>query len=214
MPMGARALLVRTENSPGVAKEISTLDDICRSRGLEVSQPNHKEGILQGLASCNLFHFAGMFRGSWEDPLKSQLLLANGSITVKDILDATPQLHPPYLAYLSGCDTFADEFVHAAGALYMGGFCHTIGTLGIDGDELCAEISGLFYGAWANREFSGDTVALCLDDATRQCRDRWIAERERSRTGQASTHRGLMRIEDEDDDEREMHWASFIHFGP
>ncbi|KAJ4065440.1 hypothetical protein NW756_004716 [Fusarium oxysporum] len=227
MPEGARALLVGTEDSPGVAKlqfaskEIPTLDDICRSRGLEVSQPNHKEGILQGLASCNLFHFAGMFRGNWEDPLKSQLLLANGSITVKDILDATPRLHPPYLAYLSGCDTlktweilFADEFVHAAGALYMGGFCHTIGTLGIDGDGLCAEISGLFYGAWANREFSGDTVALCLDDATRQCRDRWIAERERSRTGQASTHRGLMRIEEEDDDEREMHWASVIHFGP
>ncbi|EXL91182.1 hypothetical protein NOF04DRAFT_18091 [Fusarium oxysporum II5] len=220
---GARALLVRTGDSLGAYKEISTLDDICRSQGLEVSQPNLKEGVLQALASCTLFHFAGLFGGSRGDPFKSQLLLANGSITAKDILDATPRLHPPYLAYLSGCGrsrsfeiAFANECLHAAGALHTGGFRHAIGTLGLVDDELCAEISGLFYGAWANREFSDDTVALCLHDATRQCRDRWIAERIRPWTG--LTHRDIMRIDDDDDDddddERELSWASFIHLGP
>lgn len=229
MPENARALLVSTKDSPGVtklqyaSKEISTLEDIFRSRGLEVSQPNHKEGILQALASCTLFHFAGMFSGSREHSFKSHLWVADGSITPKDILDASSRLSPPFLAYLSGCGSprtferlFPDGYLHATGALHMGGFRHAIGTLGQVDDELCAEISGLFYGAWADREFSDDTVALCLHDATQKCRDRWIAERERSWTRQVSTRRGIMRIEDDDDDddEREMHWASFIHFGP
>ncbi|KAF5702071.1 hypothetical protein FMUND_13624 [Fusarium mundagurra] len=222
----ARALLVGSGDRPGfrslpyTSKEISTLNDICQSRGLEVSQPKHKEDVVQALTSCTLFHFAGNFNGGMGDPFDSRLLLSNGSITVKDIVDATPRLHPPYLAYLSSCptaktyqDVFADECLHAAGALHMGGFRHTIGTLIVVDDELCSEMSGLFYGAWAEREFSDDTVALCLNEATRQCRDRWIARREGFMTGEGNIHRGIISIEDEYD-HKAVEWASFVHFGP
>ncbi|KAF4944628.1 hypothetical protein FGADI_12566 [Fusarium gaditjirri] len=224
-PEHSKALLVSTVDIPGFAKlpfalkEISTLDVICRYLGLEVSQPNYKEGILQALANCILFHFAGMFIGNGEDPFMSQILLSDGPITPKDIQKAISQLSPPFLGYLSGCDTaktleisFANECLHAAGALHMGGFRHVIGTLGKVGDELCAEISGSFYEDLALPGFFDYAVATCLHDAIRRRKDRWIDEREGFRTGQGSAHRGVTLIED--DDETEIHWASFIHYGP
>ncbi|KLO89414.1 uncharacterized protein LW93_1473 [Fusarium fujikuroi] len=225
IPENPKALLVSGKGSSAVAghqsisKEISAIKNICQSRGFEVFQPNHKEDILQALTSCTLFHFAGLFAGSREDPFESQLLLSSGVTTVKDIVDTTPRLHPPYLAYLSSCstaktyqDVFTDECLHAAGALHMAGFRHTIGTLGQVHDDLCSEISDFFYGAWAEKEFSDDTVALCLHESTRQCRDWWIASRDGPITAEGTNHRGITPIED--DDYTVVDWASFVHFGP
>ncbi|CCT66566.1 uncharacterized protein FFUJ_03604 [Fusarium fujikuroi IMI 58289] len=226
IPENPKALLVSGKGSSAVAghqsisKEISAIKNICQSRGFEVFQPNHKEDILQALTSCTLFHFAGLFAGSREDPFESQLLLSSGVTTVKDIVDTTPRLHPPYLAYLSSCstaktyqDVFTDECLHAAGALHMAGFRHTIGTLGQVHDDLCSEISDFFYGAWAEKEFSDDTVALCLHESTRKCRDWWIASRDGPITAEGTNHRGITPIEDEDD-YTVVDWASFVHFGP
>ncbi|KAM0228385.1 hypothetical protein ACHAP5_011958 [Fusarium lateritium] len=224
IPEKAQALVVGTEHNPGfprlpfVSREISTIQNFCRSTGLDIIQPRHKEGVLQTLASCTIFHFAGMFNAIMEDPLENQLFVEDGSITVNDILDATLSRHPPLLAYLSSCATartnnkeFADECLHAAGALHMGGFRHAIGTLDYVSDEVCAETSSLFYEALMNRGLSNDTVALCLHDATRRLRDQWIAKRGEFQTGQGSTHRGVT-ITDDEIEER-LHWALFIHFG-
>ncbi|CEI67943.1 unnamed protein product [Fusarium venenatum] len=220
MPTTARALLVENERSPYLpssqlftSHEISELSAICRSRGLEVFQAKYEEGFLQALASYILFHFSGSFTNIDGDPLRSRFSLTKGLITVKDILEVIPRPRsPPYLAYLSSCDTsrtfkieFANECLHAAGALYMGGFRHTIGTLGAVEDEFCDEISGRFYRAWADRGFSDDAVALCLNDVARQCRNLGI--------GGKFTDDGI-NLGDDNDDKKEMDWASFIHFGP
>lgn len=224
IPKKAQALVVSSEdnagfpNLPFVSREISTLQNICRSIGLDVIQPSHKEGILQALASCTLFHFAGSFSTTMEDPLKNQLMLKDGSITVNDILDATSSLHTPLLAYLSSCETaktcdevFADECVHAAGALHMGGFRHAIGTLGNVGDEVCAETSRLFYEALMNGGLLNDNVGLCLHDATRRLRDQWIARRGGLQTRQVRIDHGVMLVDD--DIGEVLWWASFVHFG-
>ncbi|KAJ4141758.1 hypothetical protein NW768_000975 [Fusarium equiseti] len=221
----AKALLLGIEESPASArlvyttKEISSLHDICRSRGLDVSQPNSKEGVLQALETCELFHFAAVFFNIKDDPLKSHIMLADGSITVKDILDAISRARRPILAYLSSCTTaktlhrsFADECLHAAGALHIGGFRHAIGAQTIVDDQFCYEFSNLFYGAWPGREVSDDTVALCLHEATRTFMDQW-KERELG-DGRRDTHRSIVMNEEDDDDDTVMRWAAFIHLGP
>lgn len=134
-PPPAKALLVAMETTPmqsplpAARTEVEMLASLCPSLRLQpIIPPSRKRDVLEHLAACRIFHFAGHGRCDPSEPSKSCLMLDDwqtAPLEVGDFRGHGPGLNhsenahqrpypPPFLGYLSACSTGANEAVHLA----------------------------------------------------------------------------------------------------
>jgi hypothetical protein len=192
-PSMDQALLLAMEHTPGsttlpsVAQEIEAVQVVYDSMGLTSTMLNQPstESVLRLLPTSNTLHFAGHGFTNLEDPLKSFLLLGKDDkrdpLTVAEMLKLNLRSSAPFLAFLSACSTsktgdrkLSDESIHLASAFQLAGFRHVVGTLWEVQDDVCLDMSRIFYQSMAQeRAISDLSVCRALHQATVEVRDRW-----------------------------------------
>ncbi|KAF5636132.1 30S ribosomal S17P protein [Fusarium sp. NRRL 52700] len=231
-PGQEKAVLVAMEDTtaqiklPFVKEEVSAISRLCKSMSLESRVPEqHKQAVLEELQNCKVFHFAGHGKTDG-NPSQSGLLLADGILTVSELMDINLRNNAPFLAYLSACGTgqiggnaFFDESIHLISACQLAGFQHVVGTLWEVSDKSCVEISQTVYESIRDERFSDRSVCWGLHKATRQLRDKWLSIPEQRLDPMASSEREEIWTRDifscdEDEDKMEkLVWVPFVHFG-
>ncbi|RTE76982.1 hypothetical protein BHE90_008560 [Fusarium euwallaceae] len=231
VPPSNQALLVAMEETPGLplsglpfAKdEVDMLTSLCPSLHLEPVRPqSRKDDVLEHLATCHIFHFAGHGRSDAREPSRSCLLLKDwetSALTVSDLRDRRLQVQKaenplPFLGYLSACSTSAneaeglvDESIHLVSALQLAGFRHVIGTLWEVSDEHCVDVARVLYHTMRDEGMTNVAVCRGLHKAVRELRD-----------GQIKKEQNARKIEAEGGRVREIgrtnaHWVPYVHFG-
>ncbi|MFE4207831.1 CHAT domain-containing protein [Streptomyces goshikiensis] len=108
--------------------------------------------VTAAVPECTSAHLA-CHAVSEPDPLESRLLLADGSLTVRDLLSLRPA--SASLAFLSACTTadagreLADEALHIATAFQLSGYPHVIGTLWQVSDDMALRMARSVYASLA-----------------------------------------------------------------
>jgi hypothetical protein len=108
------------------------------------------EGVAAALPGCGWAHFACHAVTDPVSPSESHLLLADGTLPVREI--GRMRLPGAELAYLSACSTargdarLADEAIHVASAFQLAGYRHVVGTLWPVLDAVAARTTRTFYG--------------------------------------------------------------------
>ncbi|KAK1992553.1 hypothetical protein LX36DRAFT_684839 [Colletotrichum falcatum] len=166
-----------------VIKEVNVVQGICASMGLPYNQPQPlRQAVLDDLATCRIFHFAGHGCTDATDPLKSLLLLQDwqdSPLSVESLLDKINlRSQMPFLAYLSACGTGQllddgsfDESIHLTNAFQLAGFRHVIGTLWEVDDALCVDMARMTYEFMSENVFSDESVSRGLHHDMRKLRD-------------------------------------------
>lgn len=189
------ALLVDMPLTPGssplpfTTHEISAIDPICKSMGLNlVHPPERDEETIKAYLSegnCSIFHFAGHGSTNSRNPLLSSLILGdNGErspLTALALMEMNIRKQSPFMAYLSACGTgkirklnLLDESIHLISGFQLAGFRHVIGTLWEVHDQTCVDMARLVYEGLGKGGLTDDSVCLALHNATRALRDRWL----------------------------------------
>lgn len=238
----SKALLISAEHGdssrylPSAEREISVVREMCDTMDLEVvvDSGTSKTNVKSHLKECKVFHFAGHGFTDPSDPSKSHLKLGageDGMLTVGELMDLNLSRNPPFLAYLSACETarfkdsrYADESLHLIGACQTSGFRHVVGTLWEVKDDLCAEVAAGVYKTIQDHGFTDRAVCLGLHNAVRAMRKDWVESRKRhlyrarneiqDRAVPRKPNPELRNIEPVyDDDEEKLEWIPFVHFG-
>ncbi|KAM0127188.1 hypothetical protein ACHAO1_009668 [Botrytis cinerea] len=213
---------------PFARNEAEEVKKICKSANLEVIEQHHKKPVLDALASCKIFHFAGHGCSDSIDPLQSCLLLGDREedrLTLANFIGTSALEQPPFLAYLSACNTsqienerMIDEGLHLVNAFQLAGFQHVIGTLWDVDDKLCSDVARIVYEHILGDEITHESVCLGLHTAIKWCRDQWRGGLLRE-TGE-STYAADPAITSERDygpkiarHTRGFEWVPYIHFG-
>ncbi|KAF4344217.1 30S ribosomal S17P protein [Fusarium beomiforme] len=231
-PSKGKALSIAMQDTIGQAKlsfaeeEHSQALKICKSINLEPCVPDrHKQAVLEGLKTCNIFHFVG--HGNTDNsPSQSGLLLADGVLTVSELMDINLRKHAPFLAYLSACgtgriggNTFFDDHIHLFSACQLAGFRHVIGTLREVNDKSCVDVSRIVYETIKGQVFTDQSVCWSLHEATRELRDRWVnTSEQRLQRADPSDREGvwsrdIISCDVEEDKMEKLFWVPFVHFG-
>jgi CHAT domain-containing protein len=202
---------------PYVEWEIQLLQQLLPTAipSIRLNQPRRID-ILDALAECNIFHFAGHGVSDLFDPSKSHLVVDDSSVTVEDLIDRNLHRNPPLLAYLSACSTgnsqvdgLIDEGIHLMGACQLAGFQHVIGSLWSVSDSHCAEVAKKVYTTMLEGALSHRSVSLGLHNAARALRGGVVetvagdrgAKLVRSMEGEISP------LQDP------YYWSAYIHMG-
>ncbi|KAK5627619.1 hypothetical protein RRF57_003334 [Xylaria bambusicola] len=221
-----KALIGSMTHTPGMpslpearkeAKAVGRLlqPDICIN---EVDTPS-RSYLVNELQHCTLFHFAGHGKADAIDPLQSSLQVADGSITVQELIDLKLNLNPPVLAYLSACltgntrvDKLIDEGVHLAASFLAMGFQNVVAALWKVGDGDSSAFAGRFYHELTklksiNSSGTSASVSLALHRAQRKLRgvDRQCSSNQRGFTRPQDTNRVSFG--------RSSAWIDYIHLG-
>ena len=245
-PEKGKAVLLGMETTPGqktlpfVSQEVAKLGNICGAMELAVAQPEpHREDVLSALKGCKIFHFAGHGRTDPSDPLKSSLIVRDGSLTVASLFDINLQGEKPFMAYLSACgtgqikdDRFVDEGLHLISACQLAGFRHVLGSLWEVNDQSCVDVAVLLYEWMKTHQVSDASVSGGLHHAAMALRDSWVLEgaaRRNHGSGKDSSRRhsdwgggdadgkilarDIEEYEDHDNDDLPLHWVPYVHFG-
>ena len=180
-----------------------------------------------------MFHFAGHGHTDANNPSMSYLKLGgeDGILTVGELMDLNLSKDPPFLAYLSACETgrfkdvrYADESLHLIGACQTSGFRHVIGTLWEVRDDLCMEVAAAVYKGISDHGTTDRAVCQGLHDAVRALRKNWVknhanrlyrASQQITRKDVADKSQLELRnivLVDDDEDEK-LEWIPFVHFG-
>ncbi|MEU6247832.1 CHAT domain-containing protein [Glycomyces sp. NPDC047010] len=201
-PDSGRGLIVAVDSShagvpdlPGVALEVAQLHERFPGATILSGPDATPEAVLELLPAHTWVHFACHATSDITDPASNGLVLHGGVLTVEELL-ANRRL-PNRMAYLSACDTgrggvyLADEAIHLASAMQIGGFPHTVGTLWAVRDRVSRLVSERVYrtvapGEGTGPDFSG--TARALHDIVKELRDA----------------RPLAALQ----------WAPYIHYGP
>jgi CHAT domain-containing protein len=104
---------------------------------------------MKGMEECNWIHLACHGIQKPEEPTKSALILEDGHLTLKEII----QLNLPraQFAFLSAFQTTAgeeklsEEAVHIAGGMLLAGYRGVVATMWSIQDELAPEVADEFY---------------------------------------------------------------------
>ncbi|KAH6890319.1 CHAT domain-containing protein [Thelonectria olida] len=224
---------------PSAMDELSLLQGLFKSMAWNAQASGRKkQDVISHLSSCQVFHFASHGHTDRTNPGRSFLYLEdwkNDRFTVVDLLDLNFRQGSPFLAYLSACGTgqireeeFVDESIHLISAFQLAGFRHVVGTLWEVNEDLCVDMAKITYETIMAEGVTDDSVCLGQHTATRRLRDNWrsgSSPRTKNRDEKAASKRGIHHpgdrqgrhvypCEDEDDDEdEELHWVSFVHFG-
>ncbi|KAK7943367.1 uncharacterized protein PG986_012480 [Apiospora aurea] len=190
-PSHHNALLVSMDKTPGLknlpfaAEEVTRLKEVFPNIGLRAVQadPLERERVLQMLAQCSIFHFAGHGYTDPDDPSQSGLMLQDGLLRVADLQDSGLKLVGPFLGFLSACFTgtndteeLVDEGIHLISACQLAGFRNAIGTLWQVSDKTCVDVAEKVYKAIARDGLTDDSIYLGLHDAIVDLRDAWAAQ--------------------------------------
>ncbi|KAJ4116138.1 hypothetical protein NW768_011110 [Fusarium equiseti] len=237
-----KALLVSAEDGdpgfylPSAIREISLIKEICDTMGLEVvvDSGRSKSDVKSHLKECKVFHFAGHGHTDAQNPSMSYLKLGGGKdglLTVSELMNLNLSKDPPFLAYLSACETgrfkdvrYADESLHLIGACQTSGFRHVIGTLWEVQDDLCVDVAAAVYKGILDHGTTDRAVSQGLHDALRALRKDWVknhAKRLYRKSQQIITRdvsgnsglelRNIVLVDDDEDEKLE--WVPFVHFG-
>lgn len=185
-----QALLVGMSKTPGfnplpqAEEEVSMVDRLFQSMELETFALNSeakKSEVLEKLANCNIFHFAGHGSADGENPSDSKLLLQDwtkDALHLHDLRDHQFMGKPHFLCYLSACSTgvtvvdqLSDEGMHFISAFQMAGFRHVIGTLWSVYDDACLHLAKAFYESLVSKPMTDQTVCEAFHHAVRKLRD-------------------------------------------
>ncbi|KAJ4007465.1 hypothetical protein NW752_007552 [Fusarium irregulare] len=237
-----KALLISAENGdpslylPSASREISVIKDICDTMGLDVvvDSGRSKSAVKAHLTDCKVFHFAGHGHTDANNPSMSYLRLGGGEdglLTVSELMDLNLSKDPPFLAYLSACETgrfkdvrYADESLHLIGACQTSGFRHVIGTLWEVRDDLCVEVAAAVYKGILDHGTTDRAVCQGLHNAVRALRKNWV-KNHGNRLYRASQQTIRMDVADksklelrnivlvDDDEDEKLEWIPFVHFG-
>ena len=214
---------------PNAKAEIEQIERVCNSASITCLQPTpEKQAILANLPTCQIFHFAGHGLASKKDPLQSSLLLQDWQsdrLTVLNIIQTDLHASRPFLAFLSACRTgevrdhsLLDENIHLISAFQSAGFRHAIGTLWRVDDEAGMKIADTAYKEMIDEKWSDLSVCIGLHRAIKGMRDRWVNDREESKTALRKISRD-MDLSDDDDEEtgaldyNPLFWVPYVHFG-
>jgi CHAT domain-containing protein len=245
-----KALLMSAENGdpgrhlPSARREISVIRQIGNAVGFEVVEPGtSKADVKSRLKECKVFHFAGHGFTDPSNPSESHLKLGgkDGLLTVGEMMDLNLSKDPPFLAYLSACETgrfkdvrYADESLHLIGACQISGFRHVIGTLWEVQDDLCVEVAAGVYKSIRDCGLTDGAICQGLHDAVRAMRLAWVKKRGKRRQRypyranyrpQKVTDRAIPTTNAKDDldlrailpveegDGEKLQWIPYVHFG-
>jgi CHAT domain-containing protein len=107
---------------------------------------------LSKASTADIFHFAGHGAYDWEDPLKSQLKLADKPLTLEQLFRDALCMEGVNLVVLSGCETtvtnpkdLADEWLGLAAGFLFAGARQTISTLWAVDDLSTGMLFSKFY---------------------------------------------------------------------
>ncbi|KAL6229086.1 CHAT domain-containing protein [Aspergillus navahoensis] len=114
------------------------------------------DSVLWELRNFSIAHFACHGSSNMTDPSSSYLALQGQSETVPGRLTVNmisrTSLNRVWLAYLSACSTaenqvpdLADEALHLASGFQVAGFGHTVASMWLSKDDICAQVAGTFY---------------------------------------------------------------------
>lgn len=214
-PLSDQALLVAMEDTPGLLRngrlpsakaEVDMLSSICPSLHLRpIIPPTRKVDVLNHLATCRIFHFAGHGSSDAVEPSKSCLMLEDWKTAPLEVGDlrnrhlqvnnqtsgAPPPPAPPFLGYLSACSTgandavkLADEGIHLVSALQLAGFRNVIGTLWEVSDRHCVDVARKVYETIAAEGMTDRAVCRGLHIAVRMLRDGGFGKKDGPRKAQ------------------------------
>ncbi|TEY33873.1 hypothetical protein BOTCAL_0660g00010 [Botryotinia calthae] len=140
-----RLVLVAMETALGLSplpfarNEAEEVKKICQSVNLAVIEQYRKKPVLNALASCKIFHFAGHGFSDPIDPLQSSLLLGDWKedrLILVNFIGISALEQPPFLAYLSTCNTsqveneyIIDKGLHLVNTFQLAEFQYMIGIL-------------------------------------------------------------------------------------
>ncbi|RGP78250.1 30s ribosomal s17p [Fusarium longipes] len=249
-PSTLKALLMSAENGdpgrhlPSARREISVIRQICHTMDFEVVEPGtSKTEVKSHLKECKVFHFAGHGFTDPSNPSESHLKLGgkDGSLTVGEMMDLNLSKDPPFLAYLSACETgrfkdvrYADESLHLIGACQISGFRNVIGTLWEVQDDLCVDVAAGVYRSILDRGLTDGAICQGLHEAVRAMRLAWMEKRGKRRQRHAYradyqpeqvTDRAIPTTSGknyldlrailpvEEGDEEKLQWIPYVHFG-
>ncbi|SOD87447.1 CHAT domain-containing protein [Streptomyces sp. Ag109_G2-15] len=150
--------------------------------------------VASALSRAAVAHFACHALNVPEDPSRSGLVLADGTLSVAELSVQDLEGHA-FLAYLSACDTarggrvLTDEAITLCAGLVLAGFTHAVGTLWPVDDAAAAFLAGRFHQALARRLGRGEAVepARILNQLAEWTSGGWP--------------------------DRPSRWATLIHFG-
>lgn len=180
-----------TESLPHVNAEVTAVAEVF-SRAEHVALHNvraTREAVKHNLRLHRFVHVAGHGVHNALDPAVSGLVLADGTLTVLDLIAEQPR--DAELVYLSACRTattgarLADEAVNVAAALCVSGFRNVIGTMWAVNDATAAVVARGFHQRL--HDLGTARTAEAVVDAVAEIRDRHPAE--------------------------PLLWAGFIHLG-
>jgi CHAT domain-containing protein len=162
-------LAVPDELLTGVEKEVRLLGDLFAETRLLVGLDATLPALQQNLAWCDVLHLAshGVFRE--DNPLFSLLKLADGWLSVQDVMDWRFQ---PSLVTLSACQTglsrplFGDELLGLARGFLSAGASSLVVSLWSVNDEVTTQLMQYFYEAL----LAGQNRAAALQTAMRKLR--------------------------------------------
>ncbi|KAF7534029.1 hypothetical protein G7054_g6561 [Neopestalotiopsis clavispora] len=185
------ALLISMPTTPDqtalrfAGEEVDELDELLRDKigRSRLSNPTTQE-VMDGLANCSIFHFAGHGESHSVNPSKSLLLTNDWNtkpLTVEKLFGLNLGENPPCLAYLSACSTndnntekLHDEAIHLVTACQLAGFQHVVGTMWEVADKYCVDAAKKVYEeilTGYDGTIDGAKIALGVHRAVRHLRD-------------------------------------------
>ena len=132
--------------------------------------------MLDALPDHDVWHFSTHGRAGWRQPLEGGLLVADGRITLRDLLQLEAEAR---LAVLSACETgvpgteLPDEVIGLPAGLLQAGVAGVVGSLWAVNDFSTALLMMRFYEAWREE---GQAPPDALHTAQRWLRESTNAE--------------------------------------
>jgi CHAT domain-containing protein len=169
-----------------VSEEVDKLEKLFTAGGLDIHWPQARhDAVLEALADCDIFHFAGHGSCDAKDPANGTLLLQDWTqkpLTVETLITKNLQIRAPLLAFLSACGTgqvkdesTLDESLHLMTACQLAGFQHVIGTLWEVDDACCMDVAYRTYEHMQKHGMSHDSIREGLHHGIRSVRHEWMA---------------------------------------
>lgn len=223
------AVLVSMDKTPGysdlyfASKEVQAVETLCPSLGLTSLKPSpRRKDVLDSLAACNIFHFAGHGDTDEDNPSQSGLVLNDGTLTVADLWKNNYHHTTPYLSYLSACSTgtmesplLSSEQIHLISGFQLAGFRHVVGTFWEVSDSHCVDVATVFYKTLIeimekNGEMTDLSVCQSLHKALRLLRAGHVKEN--------ADRDGKMKAKKAQKAQKqhafEPFWMPYVHYGP
>ncbi|KAH7014193.1 CHAT domain-containing protein [Microdochium trichocladiopsis] len=222
-------------------EEVKEIGKLCLNNGLHIKEPASRgKELMDSLEHCEIFHFAGHGQTDSIDPSRSGLVLSDGILSIGALVERFKSRRTPFLAFLSACGTgqtkgelVPDESLHLITAFQVIGFRHVLGTLWQVNDGACIDVATSIYQWMFAHGTSDESIAGGLHHAIRRLRGKWLLENDmrsarirfakqqiqqtttprHEMDGSTNRHVRIPTVIDDDDEETNLLWAPWVHYG-